>query len=264
MPGLDGRAASCFDRAATPWMDDAMRTAATRRRHSRTDPRHASDLTEDEWRILEPPLPGAPRRGRRRAWPRRGIATAVFGLLRAGCTWRRPPDGFPPRRTACRRFARRRDGGAAGAINHQPAMPDRERAGRKRHAMGDADGRRLSRRIHPADIQDRGGAPRLMRVLRGRWPLVRLACRDGGRAGERVARATSSAARSYASPSGRPASPFMPGAGWSSAGSPESGRTAAPPRTARPPLPPPTPSSAPCRAFHPRFETDPEGLRRWR
>ncbi|HEV7265708.1 MAG TPA: IS5/IS1182 family transposase, partial [Falsiroseomonas sp.] len=53
-----------------------MWTPATRRQHSRAGLRYASDLTNDEWRILEPLLPGPPGRGRRRAWPLREIANA--------------------------------------------------------------------------------------------------------------------------------------------------------------------------------------------
>jgi putative transposase len=55
-----------------------MWTPATRRRHSRAGLRYASDLTDDEWRVLEPLLPGAPGRGRRRAWPLREIANAIW------------------------------------------------------------------------------------------------------------------------------------------------------------------------------------------
>ena len=108
-----------------------MWTPATRRQHSRAGLRYASDLTDDEWRILEPLLPGAPRRGRRRAWPLREIANAIFYVLRAGCTWRLLPDSFPPWRTVYRWFARLRDGGVFEAINHHLVMLDRERAGRE-------------------------------------------------------------------------------------------------------------------------------------
>ena len=108
-----------------------MWTPATRRQHSRAGMRYASDLTDDEWRILEPLLPCAPRRGRRRAWPLREIANAIFYMLRAGCTWRLLPDNFPPWRTVYRWFVRLRDGGVFEAINHHLVMLDRERAGRE-------------------------------------------------------------------------------------------------------------------------------------
>ena len=43
---------------------------------------------------------------------------------------------------------------------------------------------------HAADIQDRDGAPPLMRASRRRWPFVELAFMDAGYAGDRVASAT--------------------------------------------------------------------------
>ena len=43
---------------------------------------------------------------------------------------------------------------------------------------------------HPASIQDRDGAPPLMRASHGRWPCVHLAFMDSGYAGDRVANAT--------------------------------------------------------------------------
>ena len=56
--------------------------------------------------------------------------------------------------------------------------------------MVDTDGRGLTLHNHPADIQDRDGAPPLMRTSRRRWPFVTLAFMDGGYAGDRVASAT--------------------------------------------------------------------------
>jgi hypothetical protein len=57
---------------------------------------------------------------------------------------------------------------------------------RKRHAMVDTDGRGLTLANHPADIEDRDGAPPLMRASRRRWPFVQLAVMDGGYAGGRL------------------------------------------------------------------------------
>jgi len=65
--GLDSRAWSWFDRVATPWTNKTMWTPATSRQHSRAGLRYASDLTDDEWRILETLPLGTPRRERRRA-----------------------------------------------------------------------------------------------------------------------------------------------------------------------------------------------------
>ena len=201
-----------------------MWTATTRAQHSRAGLRYASDVTDAEWSILEALLPGPACRGRRWAWPLREIINAIFYVLRAGCAWRLLPDSFPPWRTVYRWFARLRDGAVWEAMNHHLVMLDRERCGReasptaavidsqsvrtsesggprgydagkkvkgrKRHAMVDTDGRGLTLDNHPADIQDRDGAPPLMRLSRCRWPFVKLAFMDSGYAGDRVANAT--------------------------------------------------------------------------
>ncbi|PZW44789.1 DDE family transposase [Humitalea rosea] len=56
--------------------------------------------------------------------------------------------------------------------------------------MVDADGRGLVLHAHPASIQDRDGAPPLLRASRRRWAFVELCLTDSGYAGERVAKAS--------------------------------------------------------------------------
>lgn len=62
--------------------------------------------------------------------------------------------------------------------------------GRKRHAMVDTDGRALVLQTHPGSVQDRDGAPPLLRASRRRWPFVELAFADAGYAGQSVAGAS--------------------------------------------------------------------------
>ena len=45
-------------------------------------PRYPSDLSDDEWAILEPPLSSAEKRGRPPKWPLRRVAHAVHDRLR--------------------------------------------------------------------------------------------------------------------------------------------------------------------------------------
>lgn len=86
-----------------------MWTPATWRGHSRAALRYGSDLTDEEWRLLGPLLPGPRRTGRRRAWPMREVINAIFYVLRAGCPWRMLPDSFPPPSTVYRWFVRLRE-----------------------------------------------------------------------------------------------------------------------------------------------------------
>ena len=61
----------------------------------RTRP-YPSDLTDQEWALLEPLLASSERRGRPPKWPAKRLADAVFYLLRSGCAWRMMPREYPP------------------------------------------------------------------------------------------------------------------------------------------------------------------------
>jgi putative transposase len=62
--------------------------------------------------------------------------------------------------------------------------------GRTLHVMVDTDGRLLSLQVHPASVQDRDGAIRLLQSSRRRFPFVELAFADAAYAGERAANTT--------------------------------------------------------------------------
>jgi transposase len=202
-----------------------MWTPTTRRHHCRRTPRYASDLTDAEWRLVEPYLPLPSRLGRPRAHPMREIVNCIFYVLRAGCPWRLIPSDLPPWSTLWRWFRLWRDDGLFERISHGLVVADRERSGRepcpsaavvdsqsvkttesggprgydaakkilgrKRHAMVDTDGRPLGLLIHPADVQDRDGAVPLLKASRGRHPFVAKAFADSAYNSERVANATS-------------------------------------------------------------------------
>ncbi len=68
--------------------------------------RYPSDLSDDEWHLLEPLFPPR-RRGRPPKWPRRLLADAIFYVLRSGCAWRMLPREYPPWRTVYFHFRRR-------------------------------------------------------------------------------------------------------------------------------------------------------------
>ncbi len=96
-----------------------MWTPATRRQHSRDALRYQTDLTDDEWRLIEPYLPPPNDRGRKRSWPLREIVNAIFYVMRSGCPWRLLPSDFPPWRTVYRWFHAWRDAVcSSGEITH--------------------------------------------------------------------------------------------------------------------------------------------------
>ena len=65
---------------------------------------YPSDLTDQEWELLEPLLESSERRGRPPKWPARHVADAVFYLLRSGCAWRMLPREYPPWQTVYYHF----------------------------------------------------------------------------------------------------------------------------------------------------------------
>ncbi len=76
------------------------------------------DLTDAEWAVVAPLLPGAdgrPRRGRPRRDDRR-VLDAIFHVLRSGCPWRDLPREYGPHTTAYNRFNRWAKAGVWGRV----------------------------------------------------------------------------------------------------------------------------------------------------
>ena len=201
-----------------------MWTPTTREQHIRKTNRYQTDVTDEEWRVIEPHLPAASCTGRPRSWPMREIVNGIFYVMRSGCTWRLLPSDLPPWGTIYRWFATFRDEARFEKINHALVMLDRERIGRhasptgaiidsqsvktteaggprgydagkkingrKRHALVDTDGRGLVLEPHPASIQDRDGGGPLLCTSRRIFPFIQRVFADSGYAGEKVAKAT--------------------------------------------------------------------------
>lgn len=58
--------------------------------------------------------------------------------------------------------------------------------GRKRHAITDTLGLLVGLVVHHAGVQDRDGAPEVLRSIRARWPWLRHVYTDGGYAGPKL------------------------------------------------------------------------------
>ncbi len=72
---------------------------------------YPSDVTDEEWAILEPLIPTAKPGGRPADIPRREIVNAIFYVLRSACPWRYLPHEFPRWFTVYSYFRRwKRDG----------------------------------------------------------------------------------------------------------------------------------------------------------
>ena len=76
-----------------------MWTTENRPRYDRDKLRYPSDLTDEEWSLVEPLIPPAKRGGRKREVVVREVVNGVMYVLSTGCQWRYIPKDLPPRST---------------------------------------------------------------------------------------------------------------------------------------------------------------------
>ena len=76
-----------------------MWTTENRGRYQRDHLRYPSDVTDEEWQLVEPLIRPAKRGGRKRTVNIREVLNAVMYILPSGCQWRALPKDLPPRST---------------------------------------------------------------------------------------------------------------------------------------------------------------------
>ena len=76
-----------------------MWTAKNRGRYDRSALRYPSDLTDDEWALVEPLIPPARCGGNKRHVDEREVMNGIMYILSTGCQWRAIPKDLPPRST---------------------------------------------------------------------------------------------------------------------------------------------------------------------
>jgi putative transposase len=193
-----------------------MWTAATRGRMAEIEKktkRYPTDLTNEEWRRIQPFLPGLAKSGRPVETDLREVLNAIRYLARSGGGWRMLPKDFPPWQTVYwwfRRFVRRfmfqtvhdvalmldrercgREASPSGGVIDSQSVKAPEAktrgydagkkiVGRKRHIAVDTDGRLLMVNLTTADISDSAGAQMILGSVRKRWPWLKHLFADGG------------------------------------------------------------------------------------
>jgi putative transposase len=91
---------------------------------------YTTDLTDEEWRILEPLLPPKKAGGRPRKYPMHEVMNGIQYVLRAGCAWRLMPHDLPHWQTAYQAFRTWRQNGTWRRIHDQLRDMLRTRMGR--------------------------------------------------------------------------------------------------------------------------------------
>lgn len=102
-----------------------MWTAENRARYERKSNRYPSDVTDDEWGLVEPHLPA------QRRVDRREVLNAILYVLTTGCQWRMLPKDFPPKSTVHDYFVDWMCTGVLDRIYHALYVEAREQAGRE-------------------------------------------------------------------------------------------------------------------------------------
>jgi transposase len=108
-----------------------MWTEITRAKYERKEQRYASVVTDGEWALIEPQLPGKRALGRPREVELRAVFNALLYIPRTGWQWRQLPREFPPFTTVQHYFYAWRDGGVLEKTNFALLLQTREAAGRE-------------------------------------------------------------------------------------------------------------------------------------
>jgi transposase len=162
---------------------------------------YPSDVTDEQWALIEPHIPPAPLGGRPRKTDVRDVLDAIFYILRTGCQWRYLPVDFPPKSTVWRYFDQWRRDGTLDRIHdllrrkvrtaEKPYHPRTTASvdsqsvdttsggeqrgrdnyknvdGRKRHIVVDSMGLLLAVLVTAASVDDGVAAPQLFARLEG-------------------------------------------------------------------------------------------------
>jgi transposase len=108
-----------------------MWTAENRAKYNRDRLRYPSDLTDEEWAVIEPLIPPGKRGGGKRRVDMRAAVNGVMYILSTGCQWRSLPKDLPPRSTVYDYFSLWGWDGTLERLHHALYVKCREQAERE-------------------------------------------------------------------------------------------------------------------------------------
>ena len=141
-----------------PWNE------TTRAEYKRPSSRYETDLTDAEWSLLDPHLPGPASTGRPRTTDLREVLNAILYMASTGCQWRALPKDFPPFTTVQNYFYGWSKGGRMEVILRSLRRAARLDAGRAEEPTAGAIDSQSAR------TTESGGTARIRRRQEGEGP----------------------------------------------------------------------------------------------